>query len=88
MEDAYQNDMMAEMMGGKRFGRGKDKKAPAIKADLPLIACQTCELAVKELLRVVAAKRAASPVKKLTEGDVIEIMEGMCDPGERKDSPY
>ena len=72
---------MAEMMGGKRFGRGKEKKAASRKADIPLLSCQTCELTVNELLGVVASKKAAAgPAKKLTEGDVIEIMEGICDP--------
>ena len=65
-QSAMESDQMAEMFGGQQFGRGKDKKAAAIKADLPLIRCGTCEGIVKQSIAAVKQMRAdATPIKKV-----------------------
>jgi hypothetical protein len=61
-----ESDAMAEMFGGQQFGRGKDKKAAAVKADIPYIRCGTCEAIVKILM-----KRAAEKGEKVISFDLM-----------------
>jgi len=67
-----------------QFGGGNrppPPKPPASKADLPLIRCQVCEAVVKQAREVVKTLRAeVKPGKKLSEGDILEKLEKLCDP--------
>jgi len=68
-QTAMENDEMAEMLGGTRFGRGKDKKAPVTKADLPYIRCGVCEGVAKHAVAAVKTMRSeATVVKKVRLG--------------------
>jgi len=76
-----EDDMMAEMLGGRQFGRGKDKKDPAVKADLPLIRCGACEAAARHMLRATQKLRDnATKANPMREADILDMLEGMCDP--------
>ena len=47
----------------------QDKKAPAVKADLPYIRCGVCEGIVKHSIAGVKKMKAeATPIKKVWEG--------------------
>lgn len=73
-----EEDRMAEMFGGKQFGRGKEKKAPAVKADLPFIRCSACEAIVEQALLSTHYKQAGRA--QAQEADILEDLESMCDP--------
>lgn len=60
-----ESDRMAQMFNGRQFGRGKDKKAPAVKADIPFIRCGVCESLVSQTLGSTANKRTTG---KLVSG--------------------
>ena len=65
---------MADLLGGMRFGRGKDKKAPATKADLPYIRCGVCEGVVKQAISAVKKMRSeATAVKKVRRSDLYSL---------------
>ncbi len=66
-EEAAASDMMAKKLGGKQFGRGKEKKDPAVKSDLKYIRCQTCEAIVKHAIMTVKQNRSQdTAVKKVS----------------------
>lgn len=62
---AYAMDMNKLGMGhGQKMG---ENKAPARKADIPLIKCQVCELYVKQAIKATKELRAAvKPGHKVT----------------------
>jgi hypothetical protein len=53
-----------QMQGSGR--RQRDKEASHVKADLKLIKCDTCEMAMEQLFNSVEEKRAAAPLTTLT----------------------
>jgi hypothetical protein len=59
-----ESDMMADMLGGRQFGRGKEQKAPVVKSDLPFIRCGTCDAVVKQMGRAVAKLRETQTAAK------------------------
>lgn len=66
---------MAEMLGGTRFGRGKDKKAPVTKADLPYIRCGVCESVAKHAVIVVENMRSmATQANKVRPGIDLDFL--------------
>ncbi|KAG9137872.1 hypothetical protein Leryth_023374 [Lithospermum erythrorhizon] len=50
----------------------------ARKEDIPFIKCQVCEVMAKELYRQVQAKQAQISPKKVSEYDIIEMSENIC----------
>uniref|UniRef100_A0A7S0RYT4 Saposin B-type domain-containing protein n=1 Tax=Chlamydomonas leiostraca TaxID=1034604 RepID=A0A7S0RYT4_9CHLO len=66
------------MPHGKKMG---EHKAPARKADIPLIKCQVCEMYVKQAIKATKELRAAvKPGQKFQEADIIDRLEKICDP--------
>lgn len=55
------------------------RAAAARKHDVPFIRCEVCEEVVKNLNRQVARKRDEKALKKLTELEIIEVTESICD---------
>lgn len=70
-----EDDMMAEMLGGQQFGRGKETKALYVKSDLPFIKCGVCEAAAKQMLRMVAKLREeATKAKPVSERSDLRVL--------------
>eukprot|EP00775_Hariotina_reticulata_P005009 gene5009-5250_t len=56
-------------------------KAAAVASDIKYIRCKTCELMMKHASRTVKGMREKlKPGQKLSEGDIIEELERMCNP--------
>ncbi|GAB2248042.1 hypothetical protein Droror1_Dr00007924 [Drosera rotundifolia] len=57
---------------------GSKQAGAARKEDIPYIKCQVCEKLAAELLRQVQQKQAESSPKKISEYQIIEIAENVC----------
>lgn len=57
-----------------------DKKvvATARKEDIPLIKCSVCEVIAKQLVRQVKDKREKAAPRKITELEIIDVAENIC----------
>eukprot|EP00899_Mesostigma_viride_P002741 jgi/Mesvir1/12468/Mv00619-RA.1 len=64
------------------MGMGKKQKPiiPAVKSDIKYIKCQVCEETAKRISRAVKKERDARLPKKLTELEIIEMIEKTCEP--------
>lgn len=71
----------AQFGGMPGMGMPEQPKAHAVKSDVQYIKCQACEALVKQAYRHTKTKREGlKPHQKLSESDIIEHLEQMCDP--------
>jgi len=72
---------MPGMGGAGGMGAPPPKpKAAARKQDTKYIWCDVCQESVKQLFRQVTARQQAATGKKLSEGDMTEMSDKICDP--------
>mmetsp|Transcript_73995 Transcript_73995/g.145227 ORF Transcript_73995/g.145227 Transcript_73995/m.145227 type:complete len:245 (+) Transcript_73995:29-763(+) len=60
---------------------GKPHSGLVVKEDLPHVACDVCERTVEEIWKAVDIARSTKPKGKLDELEIIEIIEGISNPG-------
>ena len=60
---------------------GKPHSGVVVKEDLPHVACDVCERTVEEIWKAVDIARSTKPKGKLDELEIIEIIEGISNPG-------
>merc|ERR1712196_374859 len=77
--DAMDPSMGMEAMMGMAHRKPKPIHRPR-HDDVPYIVCEVCQTAVKELYRQIATKKA-SVKHGLSELEIEEVSEGVCDPG-------
>lgn len=58
----------------------KPKLGQVVKEDLPHISCDVCETSTSELCETVQSVRSLSPKGKLSEVDIVVLIEAICDP--------
>ncbi|KAK3714412.1 hypothetical protein QZH41_020642 [Actinostola sp. cb2023] len=62
----------------------KKEKFYAVKEEVKLVRCETCQKAVKYLYRKTREMKDVAPAKKLEEEKIIDLVEKSCYPGRRE----
>jgi hypothetical protein len=70
--------MMAQMNGGG--GRRFSRDIFPVLGDVPYIQCEACKLLVRKLVARVSERKQKYKKTKVTEADIIDMAEHMCDP--------
>lgn len=58
----------------------KSKVGQVVQEDLPHIGCDVCETSTSELYETVQSLRSLAPKGKLSEVDIVVLIEAICDP--------
>lgn len=66
------------MFGSEHAEADKKVVATARKEDIPFIKCSVCEAMAKHLVRQVKEKRENSATKKISEFEIIDVAENIC----------
>ncbi|KAG0620810.1 hypothetical protein M758_4G246300 [Ceratodon purpureus] len=66
------------MFGSEHAKAEKKVVAAARKEDIPFIKCSVCEAIAKQLARQVKEKRQNSATKKISEFEIIDVAENIC----------
>jgi len=81
LDEAQLEELMSKLnrdtgLQGRRYTRD----IFAVEEDVPYVQCQVCRELVKEATRRVFERREKFKKTKLTEADIVEMLEPICDP--------
>ena len=67
-----------------QFGGQKEDKGKILKKDLPLIACDVCQMMISSVYDEVLDIRENAPYKKIDEEQVHDELDAICKPKDKK----